>query len=273
MTMQISSSHSPGSTRRKQALVKVVARVTPWLAPIPSAYFVARSSMKHLAIPLAVVIVVAVIVEFLGLTSVHTWLWLSDWNSRKRKTDPSAPASYAFILCLIYVAVTVSLTTLLEVSPDLSAYAPALFPILALIGAFNLALISQQENRESQVKEERDEQRSERQTKRSPERSVARLDKWPESVQVNVQSPMVNPAGFERSELALNGVNRARKTSHESAVNALIAFYAQNPGASYSLVGQAVNRSKAWVSGEIARLEHAGQLHRSERGIEIIQQD
>jgi len=126
---------STGAAKGELGLIKIVARLTPWFAPFPSAYFVARSSMKHLQIPSLVVIIIAAIVEFLGLTSVHTWLWLSDWNNRKRKNDPSAPAVYALVLCLAYLIITIGLTTLLEVFPSLSTYAPVFFPALALVDA------------------------------------------------------------------------------------------------------------------------------------------
>ena len=51
--------------------IDVVAKLRPWLAPFPSAYFVARSAMVHLNLPLAVAVVVAAIVETLGLATVH----------------------------------------------------------------------------------------------------------------------------------------------------------------------------------------------------------
>ena len=40
--------------------VKIVAKIAPWLAPFPSAYFVARSAVVHLALPIPVAVIVAV---------------------------------------------------------------------------------------------------------------------------------------------------------------------------------------------------------------------
>jgi hypothetical protein len=260
---------SSGAANGEMALVKTVARLTPWFAPFPSAFFVARSSMKHLQIPLVVAIVIAAIIEFLGLTSVHTWLWLSDWNNRKRKSDPAAPAGYALALGLVYLVTTIGLTILLEVFPALSTYAPALFPALALVGAFNLALISQQKNREALVRQEREERRAERSGWRSSERTGWRS----EPVQVNVQEVLTDWTGAERQGIRLNSNNPARKTNRDEALNDLVAFYAQNPGASYSIAGQAVNRSKAWVSDAVAKLEQVGRLRRNGHGIEIINED
>ena len=54
--------------------IKAVGKLSPWLAPFPSAYFVARSAIVHLALPLPVAVVVAAIIETLGLATVHTAL-------------------------------------------------------------------------------------------------------------------------------------------------------------------------------------------------------
>ena len=97
--------------------VKIVAKLAPWLAPFPSAYFVARSAMVHLALPLPVAVVVAAIIETLGLATVHTALWAYDWNAHKRKTDPDAPVGLAIVLGAVYVAATLGLVVFLEVWP------------------------------------------------------------------------------------------------------------------------------------------------------------
>ena len=128
-------------------IVKLVAKLSPWLAPLPSGFFVARASMKHIDLPLPVAIAVGAIIELLGIASIHTWLWLSDWNTNKRRSDPDAPTDYAAFLGVIYIVTTIGLTVVLEVRPNLSTFAPALFPMLAIVGALNLALIAQQEQR------------------------------------------------------------------------------------------------------------------------------
>ena len=133
-------------------VIKLVAKVSPWLAPLPSAYFVARSAMVHLELPLPVAVIVAAIIETLGLATVHTALWAYDWNAYKRKSDPSAPMGLAIALGTVYVVATLGLVVFLEVWPFLAAYAPALFPALAVVGALNLAMISRQEQREAAVK-------------------------------------------------------------------------------------------------------------------------
>lgn len=131
--------------------VKIVAKTAPWLAPVPSAYFVARSAITNLDVHIVVAIVMAAIIETLGLATVHTTLWAYDWNLSKRKSDPEAPTWVPIILVAVYLVATLGLVVVLEVWPQASTYAPAIFPLLAVVGTVNLAFISRQELREAEV--------------------------------------------------------------------------------------------------------------------------
>lgn len=119
-------------------------------------------------------VVAAAIIETLGLTTVHTALWLADWNRSKRKIDPSAPVVLAVALGLVYLVATLGLVVFLEVWPFLATYAPALFPLLAIVGAVNLALIAQQERRESHVKTQKAEARERRRLSKTCPRQLSR---------------------------------------------------------------------------------------------------
>lgn len=129
--------------------VYFVATLTPWLAPFPSAYFVARASMVHLAAPLLVAIVIAAAIECLGVATVHTALDAMDWNDRRHKTnDTRAPLWPLLVVGGVYLVATVGLVVVLEIIPNLDTFALALFPFLAIVGAVNLGYIAQQRKRE-----------------------------------------------------------------------------------------------------------------------------
>jgi len=152
-------------------LVKAVARLAPWLAPFPSAYFVARSGMVHLSLPLPVAIIVAAIIETLGLSTVHSALWLADWNASKRKTDPQAPVVVALALGAVYLVATLGLVVFLEVWPGLATYAPALFPARGRSWAGSTWRSSANRNAASPLsKMEKDERKALRQAKRQADR-------------------------------------------------------------------------------------------------------
>ena len=159
--------------RFERKAVKIVSKLAPWFAPVPSAYFVGRSSVRHLDLPIWVAVIIASVIETLGVVTVHNLLWMNGWNATRRKSDPAAPAWIAVILCAIYLATTVSITLfletipLLETIPPLATYAPVMFPFLALVGGVNISLMAQQEKREMDVEQARSERAAVRSAKRS----------------------------------------------------------------------------------------------------------
>jgi len=223
-------------------LVKTVAQLTPWLAPLPSGYFVARSAMKHLEIPFGVALIIGITIEFLGLASVYVWLWLSDWNNSKRKSDPMAPVGVGVMLGLVYLITTIGLTVILEVRPNLSTYAPALFPVLAVVGAINLALISQQEHREKVVYFERLERKTLHQTRR------------PDNVKI--VSPALSNSG--NIHTLLDMANQARKKNRQVALDTLVDLKAEQPDLGVTEMARRIGRSRQTVYTYLDMLEKEG---------------
>ncbi len=232
-------------------IVKFVAKLSPWLAPLPSGFFVARASMKHLVLPLPVAVAVGVIIELLGIASVHTWLWLSDWNTNKRKSDPDAPTGYAAFLGVIYIITTISLTVVLEVRPDLSTYAPALFPLLAIVGAINLALIAQQEQREVIVNHGR----IERHEKRTASYSIHQP--------LTGQDDTVHMSTMAKMNTGLQAANAARQLNRNALLNTIIDIVDNNPDIGVTELARQIGRSRTTVYKYLEELEHSGQIHRN----------
>lgn len=241
--------------------VKMVAKLSPWLAPVPSAWFVARSSVAHLAVPLLVGLVVAAIVETLGIATVHTALWLSDWNAHKRKSDPSAPTPVAVALMGVYLAATVGLTVVLEVAPGLATYAPAMFPALAVVGAVNLVLIAQQERRESALAEER-EARKTAQRERTGRR--ARAHKNASSA---VHTMRTGGAPGSAQSGAQNGVlgaiNDGRRARREALLDALESALRDDPEMQPTELGRMLGVHRNTIYTYKSELEAAGRLPRN----------
>lgn len=118
--------------------LELAARAAPWLAPILPAYVVGRSLYEHLDVWPAIAITGAIGFEIVGIASAKNALRCWTWNGGKRKSDPAAPLGLAVALALVYFVVGISLSVALEVWPDLAAYAPASFFVLA--GASYLVL-------------------------------------------------------------------------------------------------------------------------------------
>ncbi len=240
--------------------IKIAAKLSSWLAPFPSAYFVARSAMVHLALPLPVAVVVAAIIETLGLATVHTALWAYDWNAYRRKSDPAAPVGLAIALGSVYVVATLGLVVFLEVWPILATYAPALFPALAVAGALNLAMISRQEQSESAVKLEK----AERTAARQARRQVAR------------QAPSRQASGQLSNAAVLNAslhaARQTRKAKRDRRLDALVTFYRSNPDAGRTEAGRTIGVSRQTVYTYLAELEAVGRIARNDgRGIEVLE--
>ena len=237
----------------EKSALKVVAKLAPWLAPFPSAYFVARSAMVHLAMPLPVAVVVAAIIETLGLAAVHTALWAYDWNVHKRKTDPGAPVMLAVTLGGVYVVATLGLVVFLEVWPFLATYAPALFPALAVVGAVNLALISRQEHREAAVEAQKAEARERRRASRRQSNTV------PFDVQNTVQHDV------------LDIVNRTRRERKAANLDAMVDIYVDHPQMRATDMARRLGIGRSTVYNYLADLETAGRIDRDNGVVKVLE--
>lgn len=275
-------------SRMEKSLIRWVAKLSPWLAPLPSAYFVARSAMEHLRLPLLVAIVAAAIIETLGLSTVHTALWCYDWNSQKRKTDPAAPVGLAILLGGVYLVATLGLVVLLEVWPWLSTYAPALFPALAVVGAVNLALISQQERREAGVQAQKAEAREKRRERRlSRKVSKTTVQQESRTVQEDVQrdtgkSPApvqeelsqrpadVQEAVQDVQQGSLVSVNLSRQERKARLLNNMLNIYKDSPEIGATDISRMLDIGRSTVYTYQQELEEAGRLKRNGQGYLVL---
>jgi uncharacterized membrane protein len=217
--------------------------------------------MVHLALPLPVAVVVAAIIETLGLATLHTALWAYEWNAHKRKTDPAAPVGLAVGLGSVYVVATLTLVVVLEVWPALAVYAPAIFPALAVVGALNLAIISRQEQREMNVKAEKAERNALRQARRKAARQTALAQVSDESSNATILNSSLDLA------------RQTRKTKRDARLHALVTFYRSNPDAGPTEAGRAIGVSRQTIYTYLAELEEAGRICRKgSRRISVLQE-
>jgi hypothetical protein len=134
----------------ENSAIDVIAVFAPWLGPVPSAYLVWRACINYLHWAAWVAWVAAIAVESIGVVSVVQALRLYDWNQTRTQKDAEAPFNLSVALVAIYFIVTIGLTVLLDVLPDLARYAPAIFPFLAAVGAVNIAIKNGQRRREAE---------------------------------------------------------------------------------------------------------------------------
>jgi hypothetical protein len=157
-------------------LLNLVAGLSPWLAPLIPTYFAAYNAYQYLAKghnwwDAGAVVIVALVVEFIGLAGVHTAVQFWNWNRTKLKTDDAAPLALSIVAVVFYVAIIIIVNAILDyyavADPALLPYvkiaAVALLSLLALNSALIVALRAGQSERErkaSEGKKERSERRS-----------------------------------------------------------------------------------------------------------------
>jgi hypothetical protein len=135
-------------TLSEDAIVGWIARVAPWLAPVPTAYLVYEATGEYLGWPVLVRLAAAIVIESLGLSSVSTALTFREHNRGLRdEDDRTAPFWLVTVLAGIYLSSVTVLTVVLEVKPTLATWAPLLFPLFSLCGAVLIAVRADHQKR------------------------------------------------------------------------------------------------------------------------------
>jgi hypothetical protein len=235
-----------------------IAAFSPWISPIPSAVLVANATIRDLHWSSSLGWVAAAIIESLGLTTVSTSLLLWEYNAGKRKTDPGAPFLLAASLVSVYLFSTIGLTVLLDIFPNLARFAPALFPILALVGAVNLALRSGHRRRLNGIAAERAERRADRQANRPISGQPANL---------LVSNLTSNPI---KVDMPLEKAMFARKANLDNRLATLLTFYRDNPTVGVTDIARRFNMSRQTVYTYLELLEQSGRIRRNGHGIEVL---
>lgn len=159
-----------------------VALASAVLAPAATAWiiFAAASGRSTWPMPDAPAALLALAIEFIGVTATHTILVLRSYNATKRKSDPAAPVSWAWAILGGYIAVTLFLTIALHVIPSAVIVAPALLPLLSLAAFGVLAVRQDHEARLAAVTEAAQERKAERRERKAaqvvPQETPATLD-------------------------------------------------------------------------------------------------
>ena len=166
----------------EKRLLDFVAAIAPWLAPLIPTYFAAYNAYEHLTKgkewwDVAAGVIVALVVETIGLAGVHTAIQFWNWNRTKRKTDDAAPMGLAIVAVVVYVAIIITVNGILDYYavadpghlPYVRIAAVAMLSMLALNSALIVALRAGQQDREEkaeQAHQERKEQSAERKNHR-----------------------------------------------------------------------------------------------------------
>jgi hypothetical protein len=253
-----------------------IAGLVPWLAPIPSAVLVANATLKHLGWSQPVAIVAGLIIEGLGLTSTSTALTLWDWNARRPANEPKAPFWLSALMVGVYLVSTIGLTVVLDMDVALVHIAPAVFPILALVGTINIALRQQHKNRLARIadadrmarlaSQKAEQDRKAEEERKRQERKADRDAKRQASVQQSVNQPSID--GLVVANQALLQAGRAAKKA--TIIDAMLNVYRDNPFMGDTELGGRVGVTRQTVYNYRKELEAAGRVHVNGNGVEVL---
>jgi hypothetical protein len=235
----------------ESVLISIVGRVGLWLTPLPSAFLVSRSASRVFDLTGAWPIIMAAIVELVGLACSHLWLTAREWNTNKNKTDPEANERLAFTLMLAYFGVTGSLLLAFELpvviaTGNVTGLTALLFPVLSAVAVVALNERAMQHKRLS----------DKRQAKLSRKRKDGR--------KADAGEPSSKPSNNANSNAKLNA---SRQEKRKERLNALALFYADNPNAGPTEAGRQIGVSRQTVYAYLDELEAAGVIHRNGSGI------
>jgi len=288
--------------RIERGAVAVAVTGAGWLAPLPSAFAAYHAGVSSLAWPAGVALGAAVAVELTGLATTSTLLELRRYNCDKRKSDPVAPVTLAGVLVGVYFVAALALVVLVGNFPSLASWVPALFPVLSIAGLSTIAIRDDHRRRlvavRGAARERSERRRASRSGNRSGDRTGKRSGRRSGGQVVGPQSDQatgsqsdrrdgktvvagVDP-GADQEEIVSNsaripvgqsvrgnGSGGQENGDRLAALDRLVEFYTVNPGASYSVAGRSVGRSKSWVVGAVSDLVGAGVLTKNGNGVEV----
>lgn len=233
-------------------LISIVGRVGLWLTPLPSAFLVSRSASRVFDLVGVWPVIMAAIVELVGLACSHLWLTAMEWNRNRSQQDPPANERLSFALMLAYFVVTGSLLLAFELpvvlaTGTITGLTALLFPCLSAVAVIALNERSQQHRRVSD--------KLQRKIDRQANRKAT----------VNRPSSELSPGASNIGKL-----NASRKAKRDARLNALLTFYAGNPDAGPTEAGRAVGVTRQTVYEYLHELEAAGRIGRNGAGVRVM---
>lgn len=140
----------------KENLIDKIASSSPWLASVVPSYLAFESMFNVLKFPWYIALTGAVVVETIGISTIHTYFTLRDYNFAKRKSDPMADLKVPFLTVLFYFVSIILVNVLLDNSILIQKVAKGLLSSFTVIGAITISVRSTHWNRLSEIKAEKE---------------------------------------------------------------------------------------------------------------------
>jgi len=159
--------------RRMPTLTAGLSRLSPWLVPVPTAWFIFAGMVEYMSAPAIIAAIAAVAIELVGLSAVNTALELRTYNATKRVIDPPAPAWLTYVIMGGYVVTVIILSIILDPLLSPATVARAVFPLLSLAAFGLLALQDDHARRVAGIDADKADKKLERQKAREAQQVLS----------------------------------------------------------------------------------------------------
>ena len=248
--------------RLSSDLLNFITKVAPWLAPIPSAALVYRASQQHFHFSPVISVILALVIETVGLTSISNALSLWEFNQSKRKIDKLAPFVIALLMIAFYLISTIGLTYFLEVYPNLSKFGVIFLPFLGIMGVINIALRSDLERRLLIISQEKTE-RKEKRIASCQTTSKLNLLENGEKGQRNLSN---NTSIYDE----IDRLQAGRRAKFDTRIQQTLDIYSDYPGMKISDAARRIGVSRQTMHSYVNQLTDQGKLKKNGHGIETV---
>ena len=151
-------------------IIDIVGVWGPLLAPaVPAALTMVSIAMHyptllhiHWLAAIAIGLIVAVVIEVLGVVSVETFLDMKRYNQTIAENEESAPSEWAGGIMGLYILIVISLVVLLKMVPGLALI--SLVPLTLLAGVTSWIVVMRKQHRERVFRKELAELEDQRQS-------------------------------------------------------------------------------------------------------------
>src|SRR5512146_3203347 len=178
-------------TKTENKILDFLAAWSPWLAPAIPAYFAAYNAYYYLVkghtwFDVGAVVVIALVVETVGLVAAHTLIQFLTWNKTRNKTDAEAPTRLVFASVIVYVAIVILVNGLLDFAnvawpaalPYVKVVVVALLSLLSLNSALTVTLRAAHNERIAVKQKAKAERKERKVSEKKPETSGMAKRDW-----------------------------------------------------------------------------------------------
>ena len=125
----------------EEKLIDNVARIVPWFAPLIPASFAYHNSVKVLGLAKIEALLVAFVVELLGLATVHTFFSLAESMKTAKENKPKHETIIMGFMAAFYLAIVVTVNILLDLEHVWEIIAArALLSLISIPAAVTLSI-------------------------------------------------------------------------------------------------------------------------------------